>query len=84
MEGKLVLGGKIGINMEFSPSFLLVYKSHFKDLKNPKKIPVNKDVFFTKSEQISLEEFLKLEENKIHLGFYVLFTSLQSALSAIG
>ena len=49
MEGKLVLGGKIGIDMELSPSFLLVHKAHFKNLKNPKKLSVNKDVFFTKN-----------------------------------
>ena len=46
MKGKLILGGKVGIDADLTPSFLLVHESHFKDLKSAKKQPVNKDVFF--------------------------------------
>ena len=64
MKEKLILGGKLGIDIDLTPSFLLVHRSNFKDLKISKNQPVKKDIFFTKTEHLSLEEFLKFEENK--------------------
>ena len=33
MQGKRILGGKIGIDPNSTPPFLLIHKLHFKDLK---------------------------------------------------
>ena len=70
MKEKLTLGGKIGIYINLTPSFLIVHRSHFKDLKISKcqkeitNQVDNHDIFFTKAEHLSLEDFLKIEENK--------------------
>ena len=64
MKNKTILGGEMGINIELTPSFLMVHKAYFRKLKNTKDPPQNEEILLTKADHISLEDFLKLEENK--------------------
>ena len=64
MKDKIIIGGKLGIDKDLTPSFLLLHNSQYKLLKIPEKILNKEQIFLTRKEQISLEDFLNLEENK--------------------
>ena len=64
LEDKIIIGGKLGIDKELTLSFLLVHTSQYKLLKIPENISNKEQIFLSRKEQISLEDFLKLEENK--------------------
>merc|ERR1712239_10920 len=62
MKGKIILGGKLKINVELTPSFLMVHRIHFKLLRNIKRSSLDKKVLSPKNEHLSLEDFIKIEE----------------------